>query len=417
MYSVLQNDRLTGILRRAPALQKAHGPLLANALMHLVNDGCFVALYPILPLIAIEFDLSYAQVGMLKTALSGASTAFQIPMALLAERFGEIAFLALGMAWVAAGLMIIGLAGSFVHVLLLTFCAGMGGSVQHPVASSFVSREYDGRGRASALGILNFAGDLGKFIVPAIFAISLTLYGWRWSLFSLGAVSLLFSLCFWLTMRHRDHRAPVTAQTTATSTAKGWGILHPTTFASLLSMGVLDASVRNALLTFIPFLLMEKGITEASASLMLTVIFAGGAFGKLGCGLLADRLGSTRMIVVTEVLTGAFVFLLLPAQHLLILPTLFLLGFFLNGTSSILLDGVADLFDSTKRSRGYGLYFTIYLGSGALGPIVYGIVGDTQGLHSVFLVMACASLAIVPLAGLYHLSVKKRLRTASTPFA
>jgi predicted MFS family arabinose efflux permease len=369
--------------------------------MHLVNDGCFVALYPVLPLIAREFGLSYAQVGMLKTALSTSSTSFQLPMAVLAERFGEITFLALGMAWVAAGLMIIGLAGSFVQVLLLTFCAGTGGSVQHPVASSFVSREYDGRKRGSALGILNFAGDLGKFIVPAVFAVSLTLYGWRQSLFYLGAVSLLFSLMFWYILRHRDRRARASRPTTA-PVVKGWGILHPATFASLLSMGVLDASVRNALLTFVPFLLMEKGINEASTSLMLTVIFAGGAAGKLGCGLLADRLGTTKMILVTEILTGIFTLLLLPTSRLLLLPLLFLLGFFLNGTSSVLLDGVADLFDSSKRSRGYGLYFTIYLGSGALGPIVYGLVGDMYGLHSVFVTMATAALAIVPLAGLYH---------------
>jgi MFS transporter, FSR family, fosmidomycin resistance protein len=411
VYSALRNGRFSGLLIRGPEVRKAYGPLLANALMHLVNDGCFVALYPVLPLIAVEFSLSYAQVGMLKTALSGASTAFQLPMAILAERFGEIAFLALGMAWVAAGLMIIGLAGSFLHVLVLAFCAGTGGSVQHPVASSFVSRQYDGSWRASALGILNFAGDLGKFIVPAIFALSLPVYGWRRSLFYLGAASLLFSLLFWLTMRQRDYRA-YTSQHSTAPTAKGWGILHPARFASLLSMGVLDASVRNALLTFVPFLLLEKGITEASASLMLTVLFAGGALGKLGCGLLANRLGTTRMIVVTEVLTGTFVLFMLPAQQSLILPTLFVLGFFLNGTSSILLDGVADLFDKSKRSRGYGLYFTIYLGAGALGPIMYGVVGDMQGLHSVFVAMALASLAIVPLAGLYHLSTTKHSKIA-----
>jgi FSR family fosmidomycin resistance protein-like MFS transporter len=404
--------RLSYLVARGSQLRRQHGPLLANALMHLVNDGCFVALYPVLPLMANEFGLSYAQVGMLKTALSGSSTAFQLPMAVLAERFGEITFLALGMAWVAAGLMIIGLATSFVQVLLLTFCAGSGGSVQHPVASSYISREYDGRQRGSALGVLNFAGDLGKFIVPALFALSLTWYGWRYSLFALGAVSLLFSLGFWYTLRPRERHSSAARQAAMSAVPKGWGILHPGTFASLLGIGVLDASVRNALLTFIPFLLMEKGITEASASLLLTVIFAGGAAGKLGCGLLADRLGTTRMIVVTEVLTGLCVLLLLPTSRLLLLPLLFLLGFFLNGTSSVLLDGVADLFDSTKRSRGYGLYFTIYLGSGALGPIVYGLVGDGYGLHSVFMTMAAATLAIVPVAGLYHLQQGRR--TASS---
>jgi len=180
---------------RATNARKDHGALMANALMHLVNDGCFVAIYPVLPLIAKEFHLSYTQVGFLKTALSGSSTAFQLPMAMLAERFGDITFLALGMAWVAVGLMVIGVSSSFLHVLLLTLCAGSGGSVQHPVASAFVSREYEGRNRGSALGILNFAGDLGKFVVPAVFALSLTWYGWRWSLFALGAVSFLFRAC------------------------------------------------------------------------------------------------------------------------------------------------------------------------------------------------------------------------------
>jgi FSR family fosmidomycin resistance protein-like MFS transporter len=410
VHSIQQSGRFSRLTARGTGMCQAHGPLLANALMHLVNDGCFVALYPVLPLIAREFELSYTQVGLLKTALSASSSSFQLPVAVLAERFGEITFLALGMAWVAAGLMVIGLAGSFLHVLLLTFCAGTGGSVQHPVASSFISREYDGRQRGSALGILNFAGDLGKFTVPALFAVSLALYGWRQSLFCLGAVSLVFALVFWYTLRHRDRRVRATPHTAA-PVAKGWGILHPGTFASLLGMGVLDASVRNTLLTFVPFLLMEKGVTEASASLMLTVIFAGGAAGKLGCGLLADRLGTTRMIVVTECLTGAFILLMLPTSRILLLPLLFLLGFFLNGTSSVLLDGVADLFDSSKRSRGYGVYFTIYLGSGALGPIIYGFVGDVLGLHSVFAVMAAASLAVVPVAGVYHLQQSKQLDT------
>src|SRR5207245_10608385 len=125
----------------------------------------------------------YTQVGFLKTALSASSTTLQLPMAMLAERFGDVAFLALGMAWVAAGLMVIGVASSFLHVLILTFCAGSGGSVQHPVASAFVSRAYEGRNRGSALGILNFAGDLGTFVAPAVSALSLTAYAVpRWLL-------------------------------------------------------------------------------------------------------------------------------------------------------------------------------------------------------------------------------------------
>ena len=105
------------------------------------------------------------------------------------------------------------------------------------------------------------------------------------------------------------------------------------------------------------------------------------------------------MIVLTEALTGPCLLALLPVDQMWLLPLLFCLGFFLNGTSSVLLDGVAELFDSAKRSRGYGLYFTIYLGSGAISPSLYGLVGDAMGLQSVFVAMALVSLAIVPLAG------------------
>lgn len=169
-------------------------------------------------------------------------------------------------------------------------------------------------------------------------------------------------------------------------------------------MGVLDASVRSALLTFVPFLLIDKGLTATQASLMLTVVFAGGAAGKLGCGILADKLGNTTMVALTESMTGILILLLLPAGQWTMLPLLFCVGFFLNGTSSVLLDGVAELFDATKRSRGYGLYFTIYLGAGAIGPIAYGTIGDAWSLPIVFFAMALASLAIVPMTALYHIN-------------
>src|SRR5712691_8976463 len=108
MQVTVKRGVIARLSTRGSSVRKEHGPLIANALMHLVNDGCFVAIYPVLPLMAKEFHLSYTQVGFLKTALSASSTALQLPMAMLAERFGDITFLALGMAWVAVGLMVIG---------------------------------------------------------------------------------------------------------------------------------------------------------------------------------------------------------------------------------------------------------------------------------------------------------------------
>ena len=59
--------------------------------------------------------------------------------------------------------------------------AGLGSGVQHPLASSLVSRAYETGPRRAALGTYNFAGDLGKIAVPAAVALVTTAIGWRYA--------------------------------------------------------------------------------------------------------------------------------------------------------------------------------------------------------------------------------------------
>ena len=126
-----------------------------------------------------------------------------------------------------------------------------------------------------------------------------------------------FPSVFWYILRHKDQRQRAARQAASGCDQRLGHSVAPNVCQSCSSIGVLDGSVRNALLTFVPFLLMAKGVSEVSTSLMLTVIFAGGAVGKLGCGILADKLGTTAMIVLTEVLTGVCLLALLPVDQML----------------------------------------------------------------------------------------------------
>ena len=56
----------------------------AAALIHFLHDGFSEILYVFLPLWAAEFGLSFAQVGLIRTAYTGGMSAFQIPAGLLA---------------------------------------------------------------------------------------------------------------------------------------------------------------------------------------------------------------------------------------------------------------------------------------------------------------------------------------------
>src|SRR5437764_14278652 len=123
-------------LNPQPSTRSAGWHLGAQSAMHVVNDGLFVGINPLLPLVAADLGLSYAQVGGLKTAFSGASAALQVPAGLMAERFGEQLLLGLGTGWVGLGLVAMGVAGSFWALIAFGLAAGLGGNIQHPVATS-----------------------------------------------------------------------------------------------------------------------------------------------------------------------------------------------------------------------------------------------------------------------------------------
>jgi MFS family permease len=179
---------------------------------------------------------------------------------------------------------------------------------------------------------------------------------------------------------------------------KGWGIRNRKNFSALLTIGIIDIMARNALLTFLPFLFLQKGISVEKVGFALTLLFVGGAIGKFGCGVLAEWLGVIPMVVGTEILTVVGILSLTwssPSVIWLILP---LVGIVLNGTSSVLYATVAEIIPPERRSRGYGFYYAITLGSGAMSPLIYGFLTDSLGLPFAIMGTALMLLITVPLS-------------------
>jgi MFS family permease len=155
--------------------------------------------------------------------------------------------------------------------------------------------------------------------------------------------------------------------------------------------------VRSGFLTFMPFLLIDKGAATESIGVALALVFGGGAVGKLVCGFLAERLGILRTVVFTELTTALaiFAFVALPlGSALALLP---LLGVALNGTSSVLYATVGDLVDPERQSRAFGLFYTVGIGSSALAPFLCGALGDALGIEFAQRVLSACVLATLPL--------------------
>ncbi len=389
--------------------RQARATLAASCVIHFLHDGCSDLLYVLFPVWAREFSLSFARVGLLRTGYSGALALFQVPAGFLAERWGEARVLAAGTLVTVVGFLCLGTAGGFALLLAFLVLGGLGSGTQHPLSSSLVSRAYEEGRRRAALGTFNFSGDLGKVTWPACVGFVTAWAGWRWATRGMGAVALAASIAILVVLAGLS-RGDAETQATRVSgrTGNGWGIRNAWGFSLLSAIHGIDNGSRTVFLTYLPFLLLGKGARMDLMGLALGLTFAGGATGKFVCGVLAERLGIIRTVLVTEAATGLGIFVLLTLP---VTPALFflpLLGVALNGTSSVLYGTVAELVVPERRSRVYGVFYTIGIGSGALAPPLFGLLSDAAGVPVTLAVLAVVVLATLPLAQLLRPAVEPR---------
>ena len=75
---------------------------------------------------------------------------------------------------------------------------------------------------------------------------------------------------------------------------------------------MIDSATRMAFLTFLPFVLTAKGASLQTVGLALTLVFAGGAAGKLVCAFIGARIGVVATVWLTETVTALGIMVLLP---------------------------------------------------------------------------------------------------------
>jgi FSR family fosmidomycin resistance protein-like MFS transporter len=380
----------------APPPSSQRRVLWLSCVAHALHDGYTDMIYVLLPVWQADFGLSYGALAMLRGVYAGTMASLQLPAGRLARRLGSRATLALGTLLAALGYALAGMSGSLLGLCVALALSGSGSSTQHPLASGAVARAY-GRNARGPLSIYNFSGDLGKSILPAAISVLVTVMPWRHALWIMSVIGVAVALTLALFLPAMARKAPVADVPSAQEhklerSGAGKG------FSLLFAIGVLDTGVRMGLLTFLPFLLKEKGVSAPMLGTALALVFIGGAAGKFACGWLGARMGVIGTVLATEGGTAACILAVMFCPLLYAMILLPLLGMMLNGTSSVLYGTVPELAPPDGTERAFALFYTGTIGAGAIAPVLYGFLGDHIGVHGATLATALTALAIYPLA-------------------
>ncbi|MEN3032165.1 MFS transporter [Chromobacterium amazonense] len=360
---------------------------------HAVHDGLTDLIYVLLPIWQAQFAISYAMVGLLRGSYSGMMAGFQLLASRLARRWGRKRLLVGGTALAGAAYLLAGQAGGLAVLLPALMLGGLGASAQHPLASSLVADSHEaGGGVKQALAQYNFAGDIGKMLIPAAAGLLLTVASWRLSVMLAGLLGLAAAGALWRLVPATPGGADKEKPGKAAGQGSAGGL------RALLATGAIDSAVRMGFLTFLPFVLKSKGAGSAGIGLALSLLFVGGAFGKLFCGYLGARIGMMKTVWLTESMTSLLIMAALALPLAGVMAMLPLLGLALNGTSSVLYGTVAELAGAGRREHAFALFYTGTIGGGALSPVLFGRLGDMAGVPSALLALAAILLLTLPLS-------------------
>ncbi len=383
----------------------------ASSTSHIVQDGLSSAINVLLPILAQTFGLTYAQVGLLRGIKSLVQAIVEVSSGWLAERTGEAQLIVIGLAMSGLGYVGMAAAPGILAIALCLAVVGAGTGLHHAPSSALIALTYRDQGRSGALGLYNASGDVGKLAFTAGVSLA-TGAGLAWQgvslIYGLGAMGAGIAVLI-VTRRLRTYQHDAANSDVADGDVKGWGILNWRAFATLLVVTGLDTIVQSAVILFIAFLMLAKGLPLYLATAATVIVLAGGVFGKAGCGFLAERLGVRRAFVLIQLLTAAGLIAVVAAPTWLAFVLLAPLGAVTQGSSSITYGFAADLIHPARMARGYALLYASGAFAAAGGPFFFGLAADGYGIETAFCFVAGAALLAAP--PIFLLPEKSRVRT------
>ncbi|WP_051353070.1 MFS transporter [Thalassobacillus devorans] len=381
------------------------------------------SLGPLGVLIEEDLSLTKAQVGLLPSALFLGQAVASIPTGFLADRFGSRPLLMVMSATLGFSFLLMTLQHNYGWVLLLIMIGGIGYGGMHPTTNRGIVYWHVQKQRGTAMGIKQMGITFGSALAAILLLPLAETHGWRIVVLYACIVLIITGVVAYYLYRDPEQGKtdnPVKATPGSTFKAiAGMAKNKALLLISLCAMGINGSQM--ALNTYLVLFTYEQlGINLVLAGLLLVVSEVGGSVGRIGWGVISDRVfGGERLkvmaIIVTITLFASAVVAFLPTgtPYVLLVPLFFVFGFAVSGFNGIWMNLASELVP--KEQAGLSSGFSITLGSmGVIFlPPLFGLVVDqTQGYTFGWLLISFLMLIVMML--LIQLNkLKKEQQSAS----
>jgi MFS family permease len=281
-------------VKRAFGAVTRRGALALVTLAHALGSVSILAVAPLSPFLLDDLALSRVQVGLFLPAAYLGGVLMSLPAGWVTERRGVRRSLVAGQLLTGGMVMLAALAPDLTPILGCLVVAGFGFAVLNPATGKAIVEWFPPRQRGQAMGIkqagLTFGGMASAAVLPPV-AVAL---GWRTALASAGGAALVSALALALFYRDPRARAVVAPGPPIRIVEVGPFLRRPAVVIVFLC-GLGLSLVQSGVLAYLVLSMRDTfGLSAVDAARLLAVAHLGGALGRLGWGVISDRVFDGR---------------------------------------------------------------------------------------------------------------------------
>lgn len=369
--------------------------LLSLSFCHLLNDLIQSLIPALYPLLKAEFDLDFAQIGLITLAFQLTASLLQPTVGFYTDKRPQPYSLALGMGSTLMGLLLLSVANSYTVVLIAAALIGTGSAIFHPEASR-VARMASGGRYGTAQALFQVGGNAGQAIGPLLAAFIVLPYGQgaiAWvSMAALIAMAFLTRIGMWYGANLRPSKKVTSSNLESQETVLPRGrvlFLITVLMVLLFSKNVYTSSLTS----FFTFYLIERfDLPVKAAQIQLFIFMAAIAVGTLIGGTLTDRIGRRPMIWIS--ILGVLPFTMaLPYADLFWTGVLIIIIGLITASAFPAVLVYAHEVMPGRVGLVSGMFFGFAFGLGGLGAAIMGGLADVYGIAVVYKI--CSFLPIL----------------------
>lgn len=388
-----------------------HKSVIASTSMAHSLDHSYIIVFSILmPLMMGEFNMSYAEIGILASVLAFLFGLNAIPAGFLSDRISsrKIAGISVLLCGIAA--FLVSIAWSRIVLTLFFIIMGIGAGLYHPSGISLVSKAFE-TNRAKAMGIHGAVGNIGQALTPIItgFLVSteaVPLYiisivglglGWRttWAIWAVPGI-MVAAFIFVLVKFKETPVKEIPAKDMLKDMAKI--PVDNRNIAILLVLTSLQGLYFNGLVYFLPTIIQEVKLAPLLiASLLIGLKEGMGSVGQAAGGWAGDKYSKRNLLIIINAISASALIWFFFAQHpVAIAFSVAILGISVYAFQPVQNSLIAENIPVELRGRAYGLSFFTSYGIGGLAPLFAGMVAQIFSITAVIpLLTIFAVLAIM----------------------